>query len=145
MGAQPRLDPFRDSDPFLRHVDRKNRIRNGIVTYDAFLDCHETLSFTYQDDTLRTDAALVQYQRAKELLHGDLPGLCKLIFRDLTVELVPPLPPRHDPDRTDKRYGHLHCCTDRPSNDDQRRQMASLATRNGVVCEFIPKKKRTDL
>ncbi len=127
----------------MRHVDRKNRIKNGTVSQEVFKDKHVTLSFTYQDDALRTKDGLDQYQRDKEFPHGDLPGLCKLTFHDLTVALEPPLPPRPDPVSEDEKYGHLHCCTDRP-DETQRRTMAALAERNEIVRKFVPKEKRAD-
>jgi len=145
VGAQPTLGPFVAEDSFLRHVDREKRIKNGTVSQEVFKDKHETLSFTYQDEGLRTEAGLGQYQRDKELGSGDLPGLCKITFHDLTVSLQPPLPPRPDRNPDDEKYGHLHCCTDRPIDDVHRRKMAHLAERNGIVRPFVPKEKRTDL
>ena len=144
MGAQPTLGPFVARDSFLRHVDREKRIKNGTVSQEVFKDKHETLSFTYQNPVLRTKEGLVQYQQDKEFESGDLPGLCRLTFHDLTVSLQPPLPPRSDPVPEDKKYGHLHCCTDRPIDDVHRRKMAHLAERNGIVRPFVPKKNRTD-
>ncbi|UCC30258.1 MAG: hypothetical protein JSU86_18920 [Phycisphaerales bacterium] len=144
MGARPTLGPFVDADSFLRHVDRKNRIRRGVVSHKVFKDKHETLSFTCQNAVLRTGKGLDQYQRDKAFESGDLPGLRRLTFYDLTVRLQPPLPPRSDPNPDDERYGHLYCCTNRPS-DDQREKMAHLAEGNGIVRPFVPKGKRTDL
>ena len=140
MGERLTLEPFCAEDSFLRHADRKNHIRRGTVLHDVFKDKHGTLSFTYQDDNLRTEAGLDQYQRDKALPSGDLPGLCRLTFLDLTRELEPPLPPRPDPVAQDEKYGHLHCCTDRPIDDAQRRTMAACAERNGELRELVPKK-----
>lgn len=145
MGAQATLDPFVAEDSFLRHVDRKSRIKNGIVSLEVFKDQHETLSFTYQNDVLRTKEGLDRYQRDKELKFGGLPGLCRLTFQDLTVSLDPPLRPRSDPVPQDERYGDLHCCTNRPIDDVHRRKMAHLAERNGIVRPYVPKDKRPDL
>ena len=144
MGAYRVVGPFVADDSFLRHVDRKNRIRDGVVSQEAFKDKHETLSFTYQDQNLKTEDGLDQYQRDKALPSGDLPGLVRLTFHDLATTLEPPLPPRPDPVPQDEKYGHLHCCTDRPTDDVQRREMARLAVRNGIVAEFVRKKKRKD-
>ena len=145
MGTRTALGPFVAEDSFLRHADRKRHIRDGTVSPDVFWDNHQTLSFTYQDAGLRSEEGLDQYQRDKELPHGDLPGLCKLTFHNLTVELQPGLSPRSDPVPQDENYGHLHCCTDRPTDDVQRRRMAHLAERNGVVREFVPRRKRRGL
>lgn len=145
MGAQATLGPFVAEDSFLRHVDRKRHIKNGTVSHEVFKDRNETLSFTYQDQTLRTEEGLTQYQRDKELAYGDLPGLCMLTFHDLTVLLQPPLPPRSDPVPEDEKYGHLHCCTDRPTDDVHRRTMAHLAERHETMRPLVPKKKRDDL
>ena len=141
MGTEPTLGPFVAQDSFLRHVDRKRHIKDGTVSPEVFKDRHQTLSFTYQDETLCTKERLDAYQRDKELQFGDLPGLCRLTFDDLTVSLRPPLPPRPDPFPQDERYGDLHCCTDQPSNDVQRRKMAHLAERNGIVRQFVRRKR----
>lgn len=144
MGARPSIGSFIADDSFLRRVDRKRRIRDGIVSPEVFTDKHATLSFTYQDAALSTMGGLDRYQRQKQLPHGDLPGLCKLTYHDLTVEIEPPLPPRTDPDPDDEDYGHLHCCTDQPIDDVQRRKMAHRAEQNGIVREFVPRKRRKD-
>lgn len=129
-------------DSFLRRVGRKGDIKNGIIAPAVFKDKHETLSFTYQDDDLRTENGVSQYQLDKVLRFGDLPGLCRLTFRDLTVDVQPALPPRFVLDPDDEKYGRLHCCTDQPNGDEQCEKMAELALRNGIVREFVPKKKR---
>jgi hypothetical protein len=125
-------------------VDRKRHIKKGTVSPEVFEDQHGTLSFTYQNERLRTEEGLDQYQRDKALKSGDLPGLCKLTFYDLTVTLRPKLLPRWHPVPEDEKYGRLHCCTDRPADDVHRRKMAHLAERNGIVRPFVPKKKRTN-
>lgn len=145
MGARAILGPFVAADSFLRHVDRKRHIKGGTVSHEVFKDKHETLSFTYQNTVLRTDEGLDQYQRDKAFESEDLPGLCRLTFYDLTVSLHPPLPPRQEPVPDDEKYGHLHCCTDRPADDVQLTKMAHLAECNGIVRPFVPKEKRTDL
>ncbi len=145
MGGPPILGPFVAEDSFVRHVDRRRRIKpNGTVSYKVFKDKHETLSFTCQNAVLRTEDGLDRYQRDKQFESGDLPGFCRLTLHDLTVKLEPPLPPRPDPVPEDEKYGHLHCCTDRPTDDDQREVMAHLATLNGIVRPFVPKEKRKD-
>lgn len=142
MGNRATLEPFVADDRFLRRVAKKRQIRNGIVTEGAFEDRHPTLSFTYQDEELKSDTGLTRYQFDKKLPSGDLPGLCVLSFQDLTVLLEPPLPPRHDIDHEDEQYGLLHCCTDSPRDEDHREKMAKLATRNGVLREFVRASKR---
>lgn len=145
MGESAALGPFVAEDSFLRHVANKRYMKKEMFSPNVFDDRHETLSFTFQTQHLHTDEGLDQYHEYKELPSGDLPGLCILTFHDLTVSLQPPLPPRQDPNPTDKRYGHLHCCTDRPADDAQRRAMAHLAKQHGIVRPFVPKKKRKDL
>jgi hypothetical protein len=148
VGEQRRnLGPFVAEDSFLRHADRNRLFKDGTVSPEVFKlrKNDSTLSFTYQDESLRDETALDQYQLDKELLSGDLPGLCKLTWNDLTVSLDPALPARHDPNSIDEKYGHLHCCTDPPRDDEQCSVMASLADRNGIVREFIAKRKRKDL
>ena len=144
MGTHRVVGPFVADDSFLRHVDRKRLIKDGTVNLKAFKDTHPTLSFTYQDQNLKIENGLDRYQRDKALPSGDLPGLIRLTFHDLAAALEPPLPPRPDPVPQDERYGHLHCCTDRPIDDVQRSKMAKLAEDNGIVAEFVRKKKRKD-
>ena len=146
MGERLSIGPFVAEDSFLRHVDRRRHIKNGTISWEVFRERagEDALSFTYQDENLRVEAGLHQYQRDKRLLYGDLPGLCRLTFRDLTESLEPPLPPRWDPAREDEKYGHLHCCTDLPRDHKHRVQMAHLAECNRIVCDFIPRKKRKD-
>ncbi|MHC4091836.1 MAG: hypothetical protein ACYSVY_16480 [Planctomycetota bacterium] len=143
MGDQPSLGPFFAEDGFLRRVDRKRRIADDIVTWEAFKprESEAHLSFTYEDDSLKTDEGLTAYHRAKALPRGDLPGICKLTFHDLTQALEPPLRPRPERDRSDEEYGHLHCVTDCPSDELHMRKMATLATRNGVLRRFIRHRK----
>lgn len=145
MGVEASLAPFVNEDSFLRRFLKRGLTKEGTVSAGAFKDQHETLSFTFQDDGLRTDKGLNDYHSAKVLPFGDLPGLCKLTFHDLTVSLKPPLPPRPDADPEDTKYGHLHCCTDQPSSDAQRTLMAYLAENHGIVRQFVRKKDRSDL
>ena len=143
MGGKASLGPFDPEDSFLRRVSTKAAIKDGTVGWRAFDDQHPTLSFTFQDDDLQTGPGMQTYQRDKALPSGDLPGICKLTLYDLTESLRPPLPPRADRDPEDEKYGHLHCCTDCPVNDDHRRKMAKLATRNGILREFVRKGRRS--
>ena len=119
-------------------------MRDGIVHWEAFDDRHPTLSFTFQDQNLKTESGLYRYQRAKALPSGDLPGICKLSFWDLTESLEPPLPPWAEPDPEDNEYGGFHCCTDPPLDQTHKESLAKLATQHGTVLEFVrkPKKKK---
>ncbi len=139
MGYPSRLGPFKLDDAFLRRIAGRSRIStDGTIAPEAFKarPVENTLSFTLQNETLRTPEALDEYQRAKRLESGDLPGICKLTCHDLTSSLHPPLPPRPQADDQDANYGHLHCVTDPPA-ELQREQMAKLATRNGVVRDYV--------
>lgn len=114
------------------------------MSWEAFKDSQPTptLSFTLQNSELRTPAGLKQFQRDKAIpSSGDLPGICMLTYADLTDEKIN-LPPRRDRDRDDEKYGHLHCCTDRPRHQLQMERMADLATKNGVLCDMVRHKKR---
>lgn len=144
MGDQPSLGPFIAEDGFLRRVDRRARIRDDIVHWQVFEPrSQETgLSFTYQHDSLKTDQGLTAYHRAKALPSGDLPGICKLTFHDLTQALEPPLAPRPERDHSDKEYGRLHCVTDCPRDQLHMVKMAKLATRNGVLRRFKRLRKK---
>lgn len=142
MVAERSLEPFADNDGFLRRVSNR-KIRGGIVSPGAFTDKHETLSFTFQSEVLRTPEGLTQYQIDKALPSCELPGICKLTFLDL-MSLNPPLPPREDPDLDDDKYGHLHCSTDQPT-DLQRDVMAKCAeAHTDAMLELVRKKDRTD-
>ncbi len=143
MGDNSRLGPFAADDSFLRRIDRKNRLtQDGIVSWQAFKPRDEemSLSYTYQNDVLKTAEGLLRYQRDNVLSSGDLPGACRLTFYDLTEALKPPLPPRPEEDTQDTKYGLLHCVTDLPQDEIHMDKMAKLATRNGVVLPFVRRK-----
>ncbi|MCK6483584.1 MAG: hypothetical protein HUU22_05645 [Phycisphaerae bacterium] len=146
MGDEPILKPFQPEDSFLRRVGKKRYLRDGgEVSFEAFRprDGEASLSFTWQDESLRSEEGLDEYQRNNALRQSaDLPGLCRLTFHDLTVSLSPPLPPRHDPDNADPRYGHLHCATDLPCDELHMEKMAKLATRNGLVRLFVRARRK---
>ena len=144
MGDAPRLEPFRETDSFLRRVSKRKGIREGFVLPAAFAvrPGEPSLSFTFQDFTLQSPDALEDYHVGNALPSGDLPGICKLTFQDLVRSLVPPLPPRQKPEPQDERYGHLHCETDPPVDDAHQTEMAKLASKHGVLLEFVPKKRR---
>jgi hypothetical protein len=145
VGDDSRLGRFIADDSFLRRIDRKNRITDdGLVMWQAFKprDGESSLSYTYQDDVLKTAEGLRQYQIRKVLPSGDLPGACKLTFYDLTQALEPSLPPRPEEDHADPHYGCLHCVTDVPQDHVHMDKLAKLATRNGPVLPFVLKKHR---
>lgn len=144
MGDQASLDPFVAEDSFLRRIDKKRYIAEGIIPWNVFDPRKNelTLSFTLRDERLETDEGLAKYRSDKALPSGDLPGICMLTFDDLTRGIKPPLPPRADHDHSDEIYGHLHCITDRPRDFDHAEKMAKLATQNGVLLPFVKAKKR---
>lgn len=145
MGDQPSLGPFAAEDGFLRRIDRKRYIdAEGAIHPDVFKprDDESSLSLTYQDTSLQSQTDLERYRESKRLPSGDLPGLCKLTFHDLTESLNPPRPPRPEKDPDDKEYGWLHCVIDPPKDDVHGDEMAKLATRNGVLYRY-EKSKRT--
>ena len=153
MVAEARLAPFVVEDGFLRRTDRKRYIKpDGVVFWEAFKPrpAELTLSFTYQDHQLRDENGLRQYQLHNELKNpsekkGDLLGICKLTFHDLTGLLSPPLPPRFEEDPNDERYGRLHCLTGLPVSQEQMELMAELASQHreaGLPFHFVPKEKR---
>ena len=141
MGDQTSIG-FAAGDCFLRRVSKPRAVRNNVVTWEAFSDSWDTLSFTSRDANLLTDHGLRQYQLDKALPRRDLPGICQLSFEDLAERLEPPLPPRNDPAPDDDKYGHLHCVTDRPYDEAHRIRMATLATEHGVLLNFVPRRKR---
>ncbi len=95
MGPRDGVEAFAPDDSFLRRIDKKRHALDGIIAADVFRPRtnETTLSFTYQDASLRQEGALAAYQLAKRLPSGDLPGICRLTFHDLTRKLDPPLPP----------------------------------------------------
>ena len=149
MVAEARIVPFVAEDGFLRRTDRKRYIKpDGVISWEAFnpRKVDPTLSFTYQDHQLKDENGLQQYQLHNELKkHGDLPGICKLTFHDLTGLLTPLLPPRFQEDPDDERYSRLHCVTDLPASQEQMELMAELASQHreaGLPFHFVPKEKR---
>ena len=145
MGDQANLGPFVAEDSFLRRIDRKRYVMDGgLVGWGVFQPREQepSLSFTYQGEELKTDEGLSVYHEATALPSGDLPGICKLTFYDLSQSLDPPLPPRSEPDHADKDYGHLHCSTDCPRGQLHMEQMAKLASRNGLLRPFVRSRKK---
>jgi len=141
VGDQSSVVCFVAEDSFLRRGGKRS-VKNGLVEPDVFKPRanEATLSFTHQDKSLETDKALDEYQRYNALLSGDLPAICRLTFYDLTEGVEPSLPPRFEHDPDDALYGHLHCVTELPLNEDHRRQLAKLATDNRIVREFVKAK-----
>jgi hypothetical protein len=134
---------FNADDSFLRRAAGRNRIHAGVVHWKAFepRENEQELSYTLQSADLKTDEGIDEFQEAKRLESGDLPGICLLTFLDLTRHIDPALPPRHEVDKDDEKYGHLHCCTDLPANKDVMDALAKLATEHGVVRDFVRAKK----
>ncbi len=150
MAEPVAIDPFLPQDGFLRRTDRKNHIKDGVVFWEAFkprlprdLD---GLSFTYQNQELQSEGSLRQFQLHKALPLGDLPGVCRVTFGDLTGLLRPPLQPRVKADPDDERYGPLHCLTDLPASQEHMESMAKLASGHsefGLPFPLVDKRKRT--
>ena len=85
MVGEARLAPFVAEDGFLRRTARPRYIKDGSVSWKAFKprEHDPRLSFTYQDNQLKDEDALRQYQLYNELPHHDLPGICRLTFGGL--------------------------------------------------------------
>jgi len=93
VGAERIIGRFGPEDSFLRHVAKARYLRNEIISHEVFRDKHETLSLTLQAGALLVPEGLDQYQLDKELIPSrDLPGICKLTWKDLAVTS---LFPRH--------------------------------------------------
>ena len=110
----------------------------------AFKEKEPTLSFTFQDEVLRTPAGLGAYQaHFSKLIGGTRPGIVWLSYEGLTTRLSPQLVPRHAPDtESDPVYGHLHCVTDAPHEKAQMELLAKLVNDGqfgGVLREFVNK------
>jgi hypothetical protein len=90
------LTPFGPDDRFLRRIRFPDHLKRGIVYWRAFKEKDDvpTLSYTYQDASLRSDPALDAYREYfSRALGGDLPGLLWLSWRALAQQVRPPLPP----------------------------------------------------
>ncbi|HEY3241720.1 MAG TPA: hypothetical protein VGM03_00070 [Phycisphaerae bacterium] len=137
------LTPFGPDDRFLRRIRFPDHLKRGIVYWRAFKEKDDvpTLSYTYQDASLRSDPALDAYREYfSRALGGDLPGLLWLSWRALAQQVRPPLPPRHDPDASDPVYGHLHCVTDAPRDKIRMELLAKLVNDRdlgGVLREVV--------
>jgi hypothetical protein len=140
VGEDESLVTFVSGDFFLRRVSRQRHIDDDIVSSEVFDDHHPTLSFTLRRGVLNSEAGLEAYQRDKALPSGDLPGIVTLSFVDLTEKLEPPLHPWLEVVKEDLEYGHLHCCTESPTDKRHRDAMAKLATNHGILRPFIKKK-----
>lgn len=120
-------------DFFLRHISKKRQAPEGIIAPCAFelRRAELTLSLTFQSDRLKTDEDLRQYQEAKAIRpSGDLPGLCRVSYRNLVSDVDPPLEPELDKNPDDKVYGDLHYVTE-PPDEEQRAVLAFHARNNG--------------
>jgi hypothetical protein len=143
MADPPSLTPFQASDRFLRRVGLPDHMKRRIVHWRAFKEKDPTLSFTFQDESLRGEASLDRYQNHfSEHLGGNLPGVVWLSFEGLTSRVNPPLVPRQDPNiDSDPVYGHLHCVTDAPRDKEQMQLLAKLVNDDdkfgGILREFV--------
>jgi hypothetical protein len=117
-------------------------MKRGLVLWRAFKEKDPTLSFTFQDESLRDDAKLDRYQaHFARFLGGNLPGIVWLSFEGLSSKLSPPLVPRREPNKeADPIYGHLHCVTDAPRKKEHMELLAKLVNDRefgGVLREFV--------
>lgn len=138
MGDRPGIEPFTALDSFLRTIDRKRYVKDGVVQWEVFM-CRKnepSLSFTFRDAALTTDEGLDRFRRIRELPLGGFPGICFLTCEDLVEKLRPPLRPRHTIRREDPHFGDLHCSTDCPMDEGHAEAMANLASENGVLCIY---------
>ena len=126
---------------FLRRIAFKRHLRPGqdgiVVHKNAFRGrlTESSLSLTLQDESLQSAESLRGYQSNCQLPSGDLPGVCRVSYQNLVVDVIPPLPPRPEPDPTDSLYGYLHYAIDLPDEVQQQR-LAVLATNNVVLLGF---------
>ncbi len=144
MADPPSLTPFQASDRFLRRVGYADHLRNRVLFWRAFKERESTLSFTFQDESLRNETSLDQYQTyysRSTFFGGNLPGIVWLSFEGLFSRVSPPLVPRQDPNiEEDPAYGHLHCVTDAPRDKAQMQILAKLVNDNefgGILREFV--------
>lgn len=139
MGSRESVITFASTDFFLRHIDRKRFVDSDeTISADVFKprERETGLSFTHQGPLLCHPDSIAAYQMAKRLPSGDLPGICRLTWDDLSNKLDPPLPPRPAPINEDPVYGDLHCLTDCPRDEIHRDRMAKLATKHGLLLRF---------
>lgn len=144
MAQSPVVADFRHDDRFLRRVGLPGQIKKGLVHWRAFKagTGEETLSFTFQDQPLCDPAELDKYRaHFAKVIGGNKPGILWLSFEGLALKLVPPLPPRWDPDLSaDPVYGHLHCVTDAPRDKQHMELLAKLVNDGdfgGLLYEFV--------
>lgn len=142
MADHPPLTPFQASDRFLRRVGLPDHMKHRVVHWRAFKEKDPTLSFTFQDESLRSAASLGRYQsHFSKHLGGNLPGIVWLSFEGLSSRVSPPLVPRQDPNiELDPVYGHLHCVTDVPRDKEQMQILAKLVNDDefgGILREFV--------
>ncbi len=140
MADRAALIPPTSGDWFIRRNPYNNgfKIRPAgvIVARKVFRERHGSMSLTRQTEELTTAMALSDYQLAHQLPSGDIPGLCKVSYRNLVEDVRPALPPRFELDRNDDRYGHLHYVTE-PPTEDQQEVLAKLASENGILRGFV--------
>lgn len=139
-GQRDGLAQLAISDSFLRRVQYTSDMRDGVVHWRAFKPRRgeENLSLTIRREKLLSDDGIDEYQLRNAIPpSGDLPGICLLTLRNLTVDLKPPRRPWHNPDPEDKVYGHLHYSIQLPEDMKHMEQLAFLATSNRVKREVV--------
>ena len=139
-GQRDGLAQLAISDSFLRRVQYPSDMRNGVVHWRAFKqrEGEEDLSLTIRREKLLSDDGIEEYQLHNAIPpSGDLPGICLLTLRNLTVDLNPPRRPWHNPDPEDNEYGHLHYSIELPADMEHMKHLAFLATINGVIREVV--------
>lgn len=139
-GQRDGLAQLAISDSFLRRVQYRRHMRDGVVHWQAFKprQDEEDLSLTIRREKLLSDDGIEEYQLRNAIPpSGDLPGICLLTLRNLTVELNPPRRPWRNPNPKDKVYGHLHYSIQLPEDKEHMKRMAFLATINGVIREVV--------
>lgn len=134
--AQAPLTTFAPQDEFLRRVRLRDHVKKGLVHWRAFKDNDIRMSWTYRDETLKSDQGIDAYHEYfSELVGEPLPAI--LTFSCLGLgSIQPPLLPMHDPDPEDRKYGHLHCSTDSPRDKPHREMLAKLVN-DGVHARIL--------
>lgn len=125
--AESVLKQFNQSDEFLRRVRFHDHFKRNLLWWRAFKDNDPQMSLTFRDETLRTEARLDAYlSYFCERVGKRLAAILWFTLRGLTIEISPPLEPRHLPDAEDSVYGHLHCSCDAPRDKSHMELLAKL-------------------
>lgn len=141
--ADPELTEFADDDQFLRRVRfSSNFNKRGLLRWQTFKIKDAPMSWTFRDPTLATDEGVDEYHAYfSKIVEQKLPAVLWFSFFGLVERLNPPLIPKHDPaPEDDPKYGHLHCSTDVPRDEDHMRLMAKLVNQHlhaGIVRSYL--------